>query len=346
MKKKWLILGWAALVFLPLRLGRADTPLLVNGAGATFPYPLYSKWFYEHHKKFPNIQFNYQSIGSGGGIRQITAGTVDFGASDAPMSDAELSKLPGPILHLPTVVGSVVIAYNQPRIGKGLRLTGSIVAEIFLGKIKKWNDPKIAAVNPGKALPDQAIFVAHRSDGSGTTYVFTDYLSKVSPEWKTRIGTGKAVAWPTGLGGKGNEGVTGLIKQTPGSLGYVELSYALENKLATAAIQNRAGKFVLPTIEATSQAAAGAKLSPDYRASITDSDGAASYPICAFTYLLVYQNQKDEKKGKALVAFLRWALNDGQEMAPPLYYAPLPKPVIARLQQTIGQIRLAESPKK
>ncbi len=313
---------------------RADS-LLVNGAGATFPFPLYSKWFSELNKLHPDLKFNYQSIGSGGGVKQITEKTVDFGASDAPMTDAELQKAPG-VLHLPMVLGAVAVVYSGAP--DGLRLTGDVVADVFLGKIGKWSDPRIAALNPGAKLPDLAITVAHRADGSGTTAVFTDYLAKVSPGWKTQVGAGKSVKWPVGLGGKGNEGVTGVVKSSPGAIGYVELAYAKQNKLPMAAIKNADGAFVLPSVEATSEAAAGVVLPPDFRVSITDAKGKGAYPISSFTYLLVYKEQADPAKGKALGVFLWWAIHDGQKLAPPLDYAPLPKPVVAKVEAAARSI--------
>lgn len=327
---------------LGLSQAKAAESLLMNGAGATFPYPLYSKWFYEYHKVNPAVQFNYQSIGSGGGIKQITGKTVDFGASDAPMTDAELAKAGAPILHLPTVLGAVVLVYNVPELGQGLRLSGPVIAEIFLGTVTAWNDPKIQSLNPGKTLPKLPILVAHRSDGSGTTYVFTDYLSTASGEWKDKVGTGKAVSWPTGLGGKGNEGVTQIVKQTPGSIGYVELSYAIENKLLYAAVQNAAGNFIAPSLQSVSEAAAGAKIPEDYRVSIVNAPGTGSYPIAAFTYLLVYKTQTNRERGKALVNFLKWAIRDGQALAEPLHYAPLPGVLVKRVEDTVEKIGVAQ----
>ncbi len=306
--------------------------LLINGAGATFPFPLYSKWFNEYNKLHGDLQFNYQSIGSGGGVKQITERTVDFGASDAPMSEQELAKAPG-ILHIPTVLGADAIVGNG--IPDGLKLTPEVLADIFLGKITKWSDGRIAQLNPGVKLPDLPIAVVHRSDGSGTTAVFTDYLAKVSPEWKAKVGAGKSVKWPAGLGGKGNEGVTGLVKATPGAIAYVELAYARQNKLPTMALKNADGEFVKPTVESTSEAAAGVELPPDYRVSITNARGKGAYPIAAFTYLLVYKDQPDAAKGKAVQQFLWWAIHDGQKLAAPLDYAPLPKAVVARLETTI-----------
>ncbi len=315
--------------------------LLVNGAGATFPYPLYSKWFSEYHQLHPELSFNYQSIGSGGGIQQITNGTVDFGASDAPLTDEELARIPD-VVHVPTVLGAVVVTYHAPI--ESLKLTPDVLAGIFLGKIGRWNDPAIAAVNPGTKLPDAAIAVAHRSDGSGTTAIFTDYLAKVSPEWKQRVGAGKSVKWPSGLGGKGNEGVTGLVKQMPGAIGYVELAYANQNKLPMAALRNHDGVFVRPTLESTSAAAAGVEMPPDYRVSITDAPGKDAYPIASFTYLLVHRDQKDAVKGKAVVQFLWWAVHQGQAMAPPLDYAPLPRPVVARIERTLEGLTVQGKP--
>ena len=341
--KNWVkrVLGLAALgIILPL-MAAAGESLLINGAGATFPYPLYSKWFFDYQKVHADMKFNYQSIGSGGGIKQITAKTVDFGASDAPMSDYELTNLSEPILHIPTALGGVVLAYNLPDIGADLKLTGPVIADIFMEKITKWNDPKIAALNADKKLPDQPIVVVHRSDGSGTSSVFTDYLAKVSNGWKMKVGAGKSVNWPTGLGGKGNEGVTGLIKQTPGSLGYIELGYAMQNKIPYALVQNKAGQFIQATIESVSASAAGVAIPEDYRVSITDANGTSAYPISSFTYLLIYKKQKDAAKGKAIVDFLKWAIHDGQKTAAGLFYSPLPDNVVSRLDKTIVQITIA-----
>lgn len=318
----------------------ASAEMAINGAGATFPYPLYSKWFYEYSNANPGVKFNYQSIGSGGGIKQITAGTVDFGASDAPMTEEELGKLPGPILHLPTAIGAVAVVYNVPGVDSGLKMTRDVLAEIFLGKITRWNDPKIFDLNKDFKLPNTDIVVAHRSDGSGTTDIFTNYLSAVNAEWRAKVGRGKSVKWPVGLGGKGNEGVAGVVKQTPGAVGYVELAYAKQNKMSVASLRNREGQFVAPTLEATSAAAAGAaKTMPaDFRVSIVDAPGKESYPIAGLTWLLVYKEQKDEAKGKALVQFLKWAIRDGQKMEEALDYAPLPKPVVDMVDKTLRQI--------
>lgn len=312
---------------------------LINGAGATFPYPIYSKWFDLYHRAHPELQFNYQSIGSGGGIRQLTAQTVDFGASDSPMTDDLLKAAPGKIVHIPTVLGAVAVIYNLPSLQASLNLSGAVLADIFLGKIKKWNDPRIAALNAGVTLPDSDILVAHRSDGSGTSFIFTDYLAKVSPDWLKQVGRGTAVNWPTGIGGKGNEGVTGAVKQTAGAIGYVEKAYAVQNKLAAASLQNKSGEFVMPTTEAVTAAAAGAVIPDDFRVSITDAPGKGAYPISGFTYLLVYDPAKDPVKGKALIEFLGWAMQMGQSFAAPLHYAPLPAELVTRVQQRIAQLK-------
>jgi phosphate transport system substrate-binding protein len=327
--------GWIAALLLAVGgIARADA-LLINGAGATFPFPLYSKWFAEYNKLHPDLRFNYQSIGSGGGIKQITERTVDFGASDAPMSDAEMAKAPG-IVHIPTVLGAVAVVYNGAP--AGVKLTPDTLADIFLGKITRWNDPKLQAIPGQPKLPDAAITVCHRSDGSGTTAVFTDYLGKVSPAWKTTVGVGKAVKWPTGLGGKGNEGVTGSVKSTPGSIGYVELAYANQNKLTMAALENADKQFVMPSIDGTSAAAAGVEMPADFRVSITNAKGKGAYPISSFTYILIYKEQTDAAKGKAIGNFLWWAIHDGQKLAAPLDYAPLPKPVVAKVEQALRGI--------
>jgi phosphate transport system substrate-binding protein len=316
----------------------------LNGAGATFPYPLYSKWFSDYARE-TGVRINYQSIGSGGGIRQLTAGTVDFGASDAPMTDAEMAKLGSPVLHLPTVLGAVVVTYNLPDVRDALALSGPVLADIFLGKITKWNDSRIAALNPGVTLPSSDILVVHRSDGSGTTYIFSDYLSAVSPAWKESPGKGKELAWPAGLGAKGNEGVAGQVKQMPGAIGYVELAYAKQNGLSYASIQNAHGKFVAPTIESVTAAAAGAAgnlpADTDYRISIVNAPGADAYPISSFTYLLVYASQKDAKKAEALVGFLKWYLREGEKSAALLDYAPLPPSIVSQLEKRIGTITVS-----
>ena len=318
----------------------------LTGAGATFPNPLYSKWVSEYAGK-TGVKVNYQSIGSGGGIRQLSEKTVDFGASDAPMSDAELAKAKGGvILHIPTVIGAVTMIYNLPAVTQTLKLSGDAIAAIFQGQITKWNDPRLMALNPGVALPAGDILVVHRSDGSGTTYVFTDFLAKVSPAWATKPGKGKEVQWPVGLGGKGNEGVAGQVKQTPGAIGYVELAYATQNKLSTATVRNAAGEFVAPTIASVTAAGAGvsAKLpeNTDYRVSIVNAPGAGVYPISSFTWILLYEKQPDAVKGKKMVDFLRWALTDGQSMAAPLDYAPLPESMRSALVIRLSSIQLPQ----
>jgi phosphate transport system substrate-binding protein len=314
----------------------AADKMLITGAGATFPFPLYSKWFSDYNKLHPEVQINYQSIGSGGGIKQITEKTVDFGATDAPMTDEEMAKAPG-IQHIPTVLGAVVVVYNVPGL-EGLKVTPQTLSGIFLGKISKWNDPALARDNPGAKLPDQPITVVHRSDGSGTTYVWTDYLSKVSPDWKSGPGAGKSVNWPVGLGGKGNEGVTGTVKQTEGAIGYVELAYANQNKLVPAIVKNRDGAWVKPSLESVSQAAATVEMPDDYRVSITDPAGKDAYPIASFTYILVYRDQPNPAKGSALLQFLWWAVHDGEKAAAGLDYAPLPKAVVHKVEGTLKRM--------
>ena len=316
----------------------------LNGAGATFPNPIYSKWFSDYAAA-TGVRINYQSIGSGGGIRQLTEGTVDFGASDAPMSDAEMAKLKGPVMHFPTVLGAVVITYNIPGLQKAIKLSGPVVADIFAGKISKWNDSRIASLNNGLKLPSSDILVVHRSDGSGTTYIFSDYLSSVSPSWAQAPGKGKELAWPVGLGGKGNEGVAGQVKQTPGSIGYVELAYAKQNSLPYAELQNAEGEFVAPSIESVTRAAAGAAArlpdNTDYRISIVNAPGKGSYPISSFTWLLVYKEQSNAAKGKKLVDFLHWYLREGEKSAASLDYAPLPATMVAQLEKRLGEIQMA-----
>jgi phosphate transport system substrate-binding protein len=316
----------------------------LTGAGATFPNPIYSKWFDVYATK-TGVKINYQSIGSGGGVRQISEQTVDFGASDAPMTDDELSKAKGgAILHFPTVLGAVVITYNLPGVTKSLHLTGDVISDIYLGRITKWDDAKLKALNPGVALPSTDIIVAHRSDGSGTTFIFTDYLTAVSPAWASGPSKGKDVKWPVGLGGKGNEGVAGIVKQTPGAIGYVELAYVKQNKLPFAEVKNAAGQFVSPTIESVTEAAAGAAkaLPPttDFRVSIVNAPGREAYPISSFTWLLVYANQSDATKGKKLVDFLRWAFHEGESLAPSLDYAPLPANMVAMLDKRLTTVKL------
>ncbi|MBI3288232.1 MAG: phosphate ABC transporter substrate-binding protein PstS [Elusimicrobia bacterium] len=319
--------------------GPAAAQNVLNGAGATFPYPIYSKWFDEYHKAKPELQINYQSIGSGGGIRQITEKTVDFGATDGPMTNQQMFKVDGKILHVPTVLGAVVPAYNLKGVEE-LKLSGQVLADIFLGKITRWTDPAIAKLNPEAKLPDAPITVVHRSDGSGTTYCFVDYLSKVSAQWKKKVGANTAVNWPVGLGGKGNEGVAGLVKQTPNALGYIELIYAKQNGIAFASVQNKAGKFVKASVEGVTAAAdAAAKSMPkDYRVSITDAPGEETYPISTFTWLLISEKNA-EGKGAILRDFLRWMLKEGQGMAGALGYAPLPSSVNAMVAQTLETIK-------
>jgi phosphate transport system substrate-binding protein len=318
---------------------------LMNGAGATFPYPIYSKWFDEYAKVEPGLRFNYQSIGSGGGIRQISERTVDFGATDGPMTDDQIRKAPGELLHIPTVLGAVVATYNLPGNPK-LKFTSDVLADIFLGKITKWNDDRIRAANAGALLPNQPILVVHRSDGSGTTYIWVDYLCKVSPEWDKQVGRGTSEKWPVGLGGKGNEGVAGQVKNTPGALGYVELAYATTNKLPVAEVKNQAGKFVEPTIDSTTAAAASAAKSmpADFRVSLTNPPGEKAYPIASFTWLLVYRDQPDAGKGRALAKFLWWASHEGQKYAADLLYAPLPAEVVKQIEQKVKEITFQGKP--
>ncbi|MGA7273580.1 MAG: phosphate ABC transporter substrate-binding protein PstS [Candidatus Udaeobacter sp.] len=333
--QKLTILG----LIMTLGLGAsASAQMMINGAGATFPYPIYSKWFDAYAKVDPSVRFNYQSIGSGGGQKQILSGTVDFGASDGPMSDENLAKAPAKILHIPTVAGAVVMSYNLPGSPK-LKLDGDTIAGMYLGQIKKWNDPKLTALNPGVKLPDQDIVVVHRSDGSGTTFIFTDYLSKVSPEWKSKVGNNTSVNWPAGIGGKGNEGVSGQIKQTPGAIGYVELIYAIQNKMPDAQVKNAAGELVEPTLESVTAALATAEVPDDFRFSMTNAPGKEAYPIAGATWLLVYQQQKDPAKGKKLVEFLKWAAKDGEKMAKNLDYAPLPENIQERVVKQVNDIK-------
>src|SRR5712671_7871821 len=317
----------------------ASAQMMINGAGATFPYPIYSKWFDEYAKVDPSVRFNYQSIGSGGGQKQIMAQTVDFGASDGPMSDDNLAKAPGKILHIPTVAGAVVIVSNLPG-NPSLKFDGDTIAGIYLGQIKKWNDPKLTALNPGVKLPDQDIVVVHRSDGSGTTFIFTDYLSKISSEWKQKAGNNTSVNWPTGIGGKGNEGVSGQVKQTPGAIGYVELIYAIQNKMPYADIKNSAGEFVKPTLNSVTAALGTANIPDDFRFSMTNAPGKDAYPIAGATWLLVYQQQKDPTKGKKLVEFLKWALTKGEAMAKDLDYASLPESIQQRVLKRVDEIKM------
>jgi phosphate transport system substrate-binding protein len=312
----------------------------VNGAGATFPNPMYQKWFSEYHKAHPDIQFNYQSIGSGGGIRQVLAQTVDFGASDGPMTDEQLSQAKTKILHIPTVMGAVVPAYNVPGVSGELKFTPEALAGIFLGKITTWNDPAIAKANPGVNLPNQSIIVVHRSDGSGTTYIFTDYLSKVSSEWANGPGKGTSVKWPVGLGGKGNEGVAGMIRQMQGGIGYIELIYAVQNKIDYGSVKNAGGAFVKASLDSVTAAAASVKSMPaDFRVSITNAPGKDAYPISSFTWLLIPEKSKEAAKGKILADFLTWMVDDGQKMTAELTYAPLPGSVAEKVK---GAIKLVQ----
>ncbi|HEX8459512.1 MAG TPA: phosphate ABC transporter substrate-binding protein PstS [Pyrinomonadaceae bacterium] len=320
--------------------GASGDTVRLQGAGATFPNPLYQKWLSEYGKVNPKAKIDYQSIGSGGGIQQIQSETVDFGASDAPLSDDDLKKAPGELLHIPTVLGAVVITYNLPNVTTPLRFSPEVIADIFLGRIKKWNDARIAADNPGVTLPTTDIAVVHRSDGSGTTAVFTDYLAKVSPAWKTKPGAGKSIDWPVGIGGKGNEGVAGQVKNTPNTIGYVELAYAVQTKLPVALVKNKAGNFVEPSLDAVTAAAAESlpATPEDLRVSITDASGASAYPISSYTYILVYKDQKDAARGKALVDFLWWSIHDGERFAKDLQYAPLPAQIVERASAKLNSI--------
>jgi phosphate transport system substrate-binding protein len=313
----------------------------INGAGATFPYPIYSKWFSEYSHLNPSVKINYQSIGSGGGIRQVTEGTIDFGASDGPMTDQQLSQAKVKVMHIPTVLGAVVPVYNLPGVNKELNFSGDVIADIYLGKITKWNDARITKDNPGISLPDKAILPVYRSDGSGTTYIFSDYLSKVSSGWQSGPGKGTAINWPTGIGQKGNEGVAGMVRQSPYSFGYVELIYAVQNKMSYGSVKNASGKYVKASTEGvTAAAAAAAKTMPaDYRVSITNAPGADSYPISSFTWLLIPTHSTDPAKAKALADFVGWMLDHGEGEAAALTYAPLPKPVQEMVRKSIANIK-------
>jgi phosphate transport system substrate-binding protein len=335
----------ASIAMLAASFGCALADVKLTGAGATFPYPLYSKWFDMYNKK-TGVQINYQSIGSGGGIQQVKAGTVDFGATDAPLTNVRLKEMPRSVIHFPTVAGAVVLAYNLPSVTKPLQLTSDVVVAIYMGKITTWNDKKIAAANPGVSLPAAPILPVHRSDGSGTTYIFVSYLSAVSRDWKELVGANTSVSWPVGIGGKGNEGVAGLIRQTPNSIGYVELAYAKQNSFAVAHIQNSSGKFIEPTLASTTAAAAGAAavLAKDVRTPIVDSPAPDAYPIAGLTYLLVYQEQKDEAKAKALRDFISWAISDGQEVAEGLDYARLPESVVQVNKATLMKLTVKGKP--
>jgi len=328
-----------ALVAALFGVSGAETNL--NGAGATIPNPIYQKWFTEYHNAHNDVQINYQSIGSGGGIKQLQTGTVDFGASDGPMTDEQLAQTPGKVFHIPTVLGAVVPTYNINGVSAELKFSPDVLADIYLGNIKKWNDPRLAKDNPGVKFPDEEIIVVHRSDGSGTSYIFTDYLSKVSPAWKEKVGKGTAVNWPTGSAGKGNEGVSGMVKQTEGSIGYVELIYALSTKMPYGSVKNAAGQFVKASLESVTAAAASVKEMPDdFRVSITNAPGKTAYPISSFTWFLVPAEWADANKEKAFVGFLNWMVNDGQKLTTQLSYAPLPKAVADKVKARIKEVKV------
>ena len=323
--------------------GAAAQTMRINGAGATFPYPIYSKWFSEYNKIHSSVEINYQSIGSGGGIQQVTKQTVFFGASDGLMTPEQMQGAPGKILHFPTVLGAVVPVYNIPNVSAELHFSGPLLADMFLGKITKWNDPAIARLNAGVSLPASDITVAHRADGSGTTYIWVDYLSKVSPEWKSKVGVATSVNWPTGVGGRGNEGVSALVRQTPGAIGYVELIYALQNKIAYGSVQNTGGEFVKASVSSVTAAAAEAagKMPPDFRVSITNAPGKGVYPISSFTWLLLYENAKDKAQAKTMVDFMNWALTEGQKYCADLGYAPLPEAVVKLEMAALAKIKIS-----
>jgi phosphate transport system substrate-binding protein len=330
------ILFWLCVLLPVAALGQTK----LNGAGATFPYPMYSKWFSEYHKLHSDIEINYQSIGSGGGIRQVSEGTVEFGASDMPMNDEQLKAAKSKILNIPTVLGAVVPVYSVPGVTADLKFTPDVLAGIFLGRITKWNDKAIAAANPGVSFPDKDIVVIHRSDGSGTTFIWTDYLSKVSADWKSQVGSGTAVKWPLGLGGKGNEQVAAYVRQMPGAIGYVELIYALQTKIPFGNVQNAAGNFVKGSLDSVTAAAASApKMPADFRISITNAPGKDAYPIASFTWLLIPAQSKDPAKGKILSDFLAWMVTDGQKMTSALAYAPLPDNVAQKVKEAIKEVR-------
>jgi phosphate transport system substrate-binding protein len=321
--------------------GLAAQGSIITGAGATFPNPIYQKWFSEYNKLHPEVQINYQSVGSGAGIRQLTSRTVFFGATDGPMTQDQLLAAPGKVLHFPTVLGAVVPVYNLPGVTQELKFTGAVLADIILGRVTRWNDPALAQLNPGANLPDSDITVVHRSDGSGTTYIFVDFLSKVSPDFKKTVGVATSVKWPVGVGGKGNEGVAGLVSQTPGSLGYVELVYALQNKIAYGSVQNSSGAYVRASVEAVTAAAAAAvsQMPEDFRVSITNPPGKDAYPIASFTWLLFYENAQDKAQARTMVAFMKWALTDGQQYATDLGYAPLPRGIVDLELKALSKIR-------
>jgi phosphate transport system substrate-binding protein len=326
-----------------LGAGLAAQTVQINGAGATFPSPIYSKWFDEYGKQHPNVRINYQPVGSGAGIQQVSKQTVFFGATDGPMTKEQLQAAPGPLMHFPTVLGAVVPVYNIPNVTAELKFSGPVLADIFLGKITKWNDPAIAKLNAGVSLPATDITVVHRSDGSGTTYIWVDYLSKVSPEFLKRVGVNTSVNWPTGVGGKGNEGVSGLVRQSPGSLGYVELIFALHTKISYGAVQNMAGDFVKASVQSVTAAAAeaAAKMPADFRVSITNAPGKGVYPISSFTWILLYENARDKNQAKAMVDFMKWAITDGQKYCGDLGYAPLPEAVVKLEQAALAKIKVS-----
>jgi phosphate transport system substrate-binding protein len=340
MKKRVIVYGVVAAAAVSIAIAQVK----INASGATFPDPIYEKWFSDYRKAHNDVQINYTANGSGGGVKNITDGTVDFGASDMPMTDQELAAVKGKILHFPTVLGAVVPMYNIPGITQELKFSGPTLADIYLGNIKKWNDKALVADNPGVKLPSDDIMVVHRTDASGTTFIFTDYLSKVSPEWKSKVGAAKAVSWPTGLGGNQNAGVTGVVKQTPDSIGYVELIFAIQNKLAYGLVKNKSGQFIKASMDTVSEAAAGVKMPDDFRVSITDADGKNAYPISSFTWMLIPASIPDANKSKAIHAFLGWMLTDGQKIAPTLDFAPLPKPVIEKEQKQLALIEGSAAP--
>ncbi len=341
MKLKWTQLAMGAAIAVAGATLTAQT-VQINGVGATFPYPIYSKWFSEYYKLHPNVQINYQSLGSGAGVKQLTERTVLFGASDYPLTPAQQLAAPGKILHFPTVLGAVVPVYNIPGVSAELKFTGPLLADIFLGKITKWNDAQITGLNAGVNLPATDITVVHRSDGSGTTYIWVDYLSKISPEWKKTVGVASSVKWPVGVGAKGNEGVAGLVKQTPGAIGYTEPVYAKQNQIAFGSVKNAGGKFVKASPESVTAAAAAAagQMPADFRVSITNPPGDAAYPIASFTWLLLYENPQDKAKARVMVDFLKWALADGQKFAVDLGYSPLPKQVVDLELKALATIKL------